>query len=172
MAKKSLKEEVGAWMDRNGIDYIDISKGGNTVARYDVGKNKKMKSDNDNTDQMAWGDYTFKITAGNMLNLSTLCKYAQMLDFVTKAESEEQLNIDGVINEVLDEALSKRVKELAKKHGFMDADDFIKDLDGCEDGEEVAAAIKRSEQAAYVRAHERILAHIPLEDRQMSLFDK
>ena len=125
----------------------------------------------DNTDQMAWGDYTFKITVDNMLNLETLCKYAQMLDFVTRAQEENQLSIDGVINEVLDGALSKRVKELAGKHGFLSVSDFIEDLSKCKTGEEVAAAIRRAEQNSYLVAHERILSHIPLEDRQKELFD-
>lgn len=126
----------------------------------------------DDTDKLAWGDYTFKITAGNMLYLDTLCKYAQMLDFVTQAQGEELLNIDGVVNEILDEALSKRVKELAKKHGFIDATTFCEELDDCKDGEDVTAKIRESERLAYVRAHERILAHIPLEDRQKNLFNE
>ena len=125
----------------------------------------------DDTCNMSWGDYTFKITVDNMMNLETLCKYAQMLDFVTHAKDENELNIDGVVNEVLDDALSKRVKELAKKHGFSDAHDFIDTLDGCKDGEEVAHAIKESERLAYERAHDRILMHVPLEDRQKKLFD-
>lgn len=138
-----------------------------TEADFTV-KTEKFTED---TGSMAWGDYTFKITVDNMLNLETLCKYAQMLDWVTHAKDENSLNIDGVVNEVLDEALSKRVKELAKKHGFADAHDFTESLDGCKDGEEVAHVIRESEQLAYERAHDRILMHVPLEDRQKSLFD-
>ena len=125
----------------------------------------------DDTGNMAWGDYTFKITVDNMLNLETLCKYAQMLDFVTHAKGENELNIDGVVNDILDEALSKRVKELAKKHGFADAHDFTESLDGCKDGEEVAHVIRESEKLAIERAHDRILMHVPMEDRQKKLFD-
>lgn len=125
----------------------------------------------DDTGNMEWGDYTFKITVDNMMNLDVLCKYAQMLDFVTNSKGEDELNIDGVVNEVLDEALSKRVKGLAKKHGFIDAHDLIESLDGCKDGEEVAHAIEEAERMAYARAHERILAHVLIEDRQKKLFD-
>lgn len=119
----------------------------------------------------AWGDYTFKITVNNMLNLETLCKYALMLDWVTKAKGEDELSIDGVINEVLNDALLKRVKELAKKHGFADAHDFTESLDGCKDGEEVAHVIREAEQMSYERTHDRILMHVPMDDRQKKLFD-
>lgn len=123
----------------------------------------------ENTDAMAWGDYAFKITSGNMVNLSTLCKYAQMLDYITHAQGEDQLSIDGVVNEILYTALSKRVKELAHKHGYMSADSFINDLAMCDDGEAVAEAVKRAENEAYIAAHDRILEHIPLDDNQMKL---
>ena len=120
----------------------------------------------------ARGNCTFELTVDNVIGIDVLCKYAQMLDFVTNAKGEDELNIDGVVNEILDDAITKRVKELAKKHGFIDANDLIESLDGCMDGEEVAHAIRESERMAYERAHDRILAHIPIEDRQKKLFDK
>lgn len=192
---KSFKKEVASWMDRNGIEYIDLQKDGKTIAKLEGNMSKKQPKTEadftvsishddmakfgkpqtvkfaDDTGNMAWGDYTFKITVDNMLNLETLCKYAQMLDFVTHAKGENELNLDGVVNDILDEALSKRVKKLAKKHGFADAHDFTESLDGCKDGEEVAHVIRESEQLAYERAHDRILMHVPMEDRQMKLFD-
>ncbi len=123
------------------------------------------------TGNMEWGDYTFKITVDNMMNLKTLCKYAQMLDYMIKANGENQLNIDGVVNEILDEALSKRVSALAKKHGFESSYEFTESLSTCQDGEEVAKVIRDSEQSAYERAHDKILMHVPFEDRQGRLFD-
>ncbi len=192
---KSFKKEVASWMDRNGIEYIDLQKDGKTIAKLEgnmaIHRPKTeaaftVKSTNDDmasfdkpqtvkfaddTGNMAWGDYTFKITVGNMLNLETLCKYAQMLDYVTHSIDADRLNIDGVVNEVLAEALSKRVKELAKKHGFESAHDFTEALDDCHDGGEVEHVIRESEQAAYQRAHNKILMHVPFEDRQKSLFD-
>lgn len=131
---------------------------------------KMVKKTEENTDSMAWGDYAFKITSGNMVNLSTLCKYAQMLDYITHAQGEDQLSIDGVINEILYTALSKRVKELATKHGYISADSFINDLAKCEDGKAVAEAVKRSENEAYIAAHDRILEHVPMDDKQGNLF--
>ena len=139
----------------------------NEEAAFMVKSTNKAKQDD--TENMAWGDYTFKITSGNMLNLSTVCKYAAMLDFVTNAQSDALLNIDGVINEILDEALSKRVKFLAKKHGFESDFDFSESLAVCKDGKEVALVIQESERNAYERAHEAILAHIPYEDRQQTI---
>ena len=158
MARKQPKTEADFTVS---ISHEDMAKFGNP----------ETVKFTDDTGNMAWGDYTFKITVNNMLNVETLCKYAQMLDFVTNAKGENELNIDGVVNDILDEALSKRVKELAKRHGFMDAHDFIESLDGCKDGEEVAHAIKESERMAYERAHDRILMHVPIEDRQKKLFD-
>lgn len=158
MAKKQPKTEADFTVS---ISHDDLAKFANpTTVKF-----------TDDTANMAWGDYTFKITVDNMINLETLCKYAQMLDWVTNAKGDDCLNIDGVVNEILDEALSKRVKELAKKHGFIDAHDFAESLGDCKDGEEVLHAIRQSEQLAYERAHERILMHVPLEDRQKSLFD-
>lgn len=128
-----------------------------------------MVKKKENTDAIAWGDYTFKITASNMVNLATLCKYAQMLDFVTNSQGEDQLSIDGVVNEILFKALDKRVKELASKHGYMYANDFIEDLSKCNDGEEVAHSLKRAENTALHVMHEKILAHVPLDEKQMKL---
>lgn len=158
MAKKQPKTEADFTVS---ISHDDIAKFGNPQTVKFI----------EDTGNMAWGDYTFKITVDNMLNLETLRKYALMLDFLTHAKGENELSIDGVVNEVLDEALSKRVKELAKKHGFADAHDFIESLDGCNDGEAVAHVIRESEQLAYERAHDRILMHVPMEDRQKKLFD-
>lgn len=158
MAKKQPKTEADFTVS---ISHDDMAKFGNP-------QTVKFTED---TGNMAWGDYTFKITVDNMLNLETLCKYALMLDWITHAKGENELSIDGVVNEVLDEALSKRVKELAKKHGFADAHDFSETLGDCKDGEEVAIVIRESEKIALERAHDKILMHVPMEDRQKKLFD-
>ena len=94
MAKKQPKTEADFTVS---ISHDDMAKFGNpTTVKF-----------TEDTGNMAWGDYTFKITVDNMLNLETLCKYAQMLDFVTHAKGENELNIDGVVNDILDEALSR-----------------------------------------------------------------
>ena len=158
MAKKQPKTEAD----------FTVSISHDDMAKF---SNPETVKFTDDTGNMAWGDYTFKITVDNMLNLETLCKYAQMLDFVTHAKGENELNIDGVVNDILNEALSKRVKELAKKHGFADAHDFTETLGDCKDGEDVAIVIRESEKLALERAHDRILMHVPMEDRQKKLFD-
>lgn len=127
-----------------------------------------MKKKVEETANMTWDTCPFKITADNMVLFETLCKYAQYIDF--EVGIDDHLTPDGVLNDVLDDVLTKRIKELVKKHGFTDSEDFISSLDGCKDGEEVAAAIRDAEKMAQARIHERILAHVPIEDRQLKMF--
>ena len=79
-------------------------------------------------------DCTFRMTVSNNIKLMALAKYAMMLDWVTNAKGEECLNTDGIINLILDEGMTRRVKDIAKKHGFYDSDDFITTMGDCGDG--------------------------------------
>ena len=158
MAKKQPKTEANFTVS---ISHDDMAKFGNP-------QTVKFTED---TDKMQYGDCTFKITMGNEVQLRALSKYAQMLDFVTHATPDEQLNVDGLVNCILNEGMAKRIKELAKRHGFEDSAEFIDCMNACGDGDEVSVEIKEHERAAYQRAHDAILAHIPIEDRQMNLFD-
>ena len=178
LIRDSLDGKCVEWLKKDGIKSMSIEKGGETMAKLDMGiENDASKSEAyftaenmdkaksiDDTGSMAWGDYTFRITVDNMLNIETLFKYAQMLDFVIGSRDKFKLNMDGVVNEVLDEAVSKRVKALAKKHGFESTGDFIESICECKDGEEVSNAIKQAEHLAYVRAHNKILSLVPLYD--------
>ena len=121
------------------------------------------------TDNVEAGDCTFPITFPNEVMLRALSKYAMMLDYVTNAKEEEQLNIDGLINSILYEGMTKRIKDLVKKHGFEDQQEFIDCMAACQDGEEVFVEVKNQEKVFYQTAHDEILAHIPMEDRQGAL---
>lgn len=112
----------------------------------------------------------FRVSNDNMRAIEALCKYAQMLDLVTNAEDGERLSIDGVVNDLLNDATGKRLQKIVKKHGFVDLDDAIQTLNDCADAVEVVAAVRNAEKAAYEREHSRILAHVPIEDRQGKLF--
>ena len=87
-------------------------------------------------------------------------------DGVTNAEEIERLNVDGVINSLLAEGMTKRVKDLAKRHGFDASSDFVESLNLCKDGEEVKAVVRDQELEMLKKTHDEILSHIPLEDSQ------
>lgn len=125
-----------------------------------------MVKPKEETDKMAWGDCTFQITTPNEIMLKALTKYAMMLDYVTQAQEEEQLSVEGVINSILYNGMNKMIRELAKKHGFEDSSDFMDCMSACEDGEEVATEIKHHERSEYQRQHDDILSHVPIPDTQ------
>lgn len=134
------------------------------------GKNKK--SANDTPDICAHGECCFKISIANEVLLNAIVKYAQMLDFVCNSEADEQLNIDGVINSVLEEGLERRVKVLMARHGIKKREDFLCAMEESDDGYSASANLKAYEMDCYHEMHDEILSHIPIEDRQTSLFDR
>lgn len=129
-----------------------------------------MARSKEQTDSMAFGDCTFQITTANEVMLKALTKYAMMLDYVTQAQGEDQLNVEGVLNSILYNGMSKMIKDLVKKHGFEDPTEFMDCMNGCADGEEVANEVKHHERVEYQKTHDEILSHIPLPDKQ-SKFD-
>lgn len=129
--------------------------------------NRKNGKDTDNT---SFGDFKFQITTDNEIMLNALNKYSMMLDYLTYAKEEEQLNIEGLVNCILAEGMMKRIRDLAKKHSFESSQDFVDVLLSCEDGQEVANEIKNQERTFYQMTHDEILSHIPVEDRQGKLF--
>lgn len=132
----------------------------------------KKKTDSVTMDNISIDTLQFKVSADNMRAIEALCKYAQMLDLVTNAEDDEKLSVDGVVNCLLHDASEKRLREIVKKHGFVDLDDAIQTLEDCTTADDVVAALRNAEKAAYEREHMRILAHVPIEDRQGKLFDE
>ena len=126
--------------------------------------------DNNNTTNiMPFGDCSFEITTGNEIMLKALTKYAMMLDFITNSQADEQLNVDGLINSILADGMTKRIKELVKKHGFENTDDFISNMLNCHDGEEVNIIVKDQELKFYHKLHDEILSYIPIDNKQKTL---
>lgn len=123
----------------------------------------------ENTDSMACGDCTFQITTANEILLKALTKYSMMLDYVTQAGETELLNIEGLINAILFDGMTRRIKELAKKHCFDTQEEFIDCMAACKDGEEVAIEIRCSECNFYKKMHDEILSQIPVPDTQKKL---
>lgn len=122
------------------------------------------------TDLMAFGDCTFQITAANETMLSALSKHAQFLDYqVSKKGNCEQLNLDGLVNKILYDAMKRRINELVKEFGFDDVDDFIDVMAHCADGEEVAIELDNHTFNKYQKQHDEILSHIPMDSGQKEL---
>lgn len=104
--------------------------------------------------------------------LDALAKYGMALDHATGAIEGELLSIDGVINMILDEGLTKKIKDLVKRHGFIDKDQFIDEALAAKDGEEFLDRIKACEAMALKVEHDKILAHMPFENTQKNLFER
>lgn len=128
------------------------------------------KYDADQAQQnVSFSDCSFKISKGNLVQLNVLLRYAMMLDFVADADGANTINIDGLINSILDECTTKRIKDLTKRHGFDSSQEFMSTLTACMDGEEVYSEIKKHELETLHQQHAAILRYVPAESRQMDL---
>lgn len=135
----------------------------------------KQKEEN----QKSCGKFEFEITAENEKRLKAILVYSKVFDLIvfgdyekspeTTDKAPEHLNDDGVINFVLDDALTKYVKVLQNKHGFADAQEFTDVIGACESGEQVMDIIQRAEKRYYHDMYKGILSQIPLDDGQMQL---
>lgn len=125
----------------------------------------------------SYGVCEFEITESNNRKLMALIVYAQMLDRIVSINSEEgteRLNIDGIINELLDDALERRIKTLKARHGFESESEFVELMVACNGtnpivvGAQALDVVRNSERLLYKKMHRKILEQIPVEDRQMS----
>lgn len=123
----------------------------------------------ESTDAMSADSISFDITMANQMMLTALAHYSDMLDYVTQARDEDKLNIDGLINSLIAEGMTKRIKDLVKRHSFDSQEEFIDVMCGCNDAEETLSEVKSHEASAYQKMHDEILSHIPVEDAQKSL---
>lgn len=135
---------------------------------------KKQKEEN----QKSCGEFKFEITDENEKRLKAILIYSKVFNLIVLGDYEknpgnddepEKLNDDGVINFILDDALTKWIKVLLNKHGFTDAQEFVEVIGGCESGEQVLDIIQRAEKRYYHGMYKGILAQIPLDDGQMQL---
>lgn len=117
-----------------------------------------------NPDLIEKGEITFVISSANESRLRALCKYNAMLDYIT--HSEECATVDGLINSLLESAMTKRIGELYKRHGFDSSCDFVGIVNACNDGAEVRNCIIEAENVMYKREQSEILSHTPIPDLQ------
>ena len=122
------------------------------------------------TDLLRAGECTFGITGSNDMMLRALMKYTMMLDTVaSQVGDEEQLTMDGLINFLLDDAINRNIKEIIKRHGFEDRNDFYDSIATCQSGEEVKAVCEDREKTKLMTMREQIREQMPIDDKQMNL---
>lgn len=123
------------------------------------------------TDKLNAGECTFQLTGSNDIMLRMLAKYMMMLEYVASSTGDEEskLNIDGLINYLLDEALDRTIRDIVKRHGFGGKDDFFQCISECEDGEEVRAYCEQRQNNQLLKMHNDILAQIPMDAPQQKL---
>lgn len=126
-----------------------------------------MSDKKDNTNA---GECTFALTGANDLMLRVFMKYALSLDAAAGiTEESETLTIDGLINYLLDDALTRKTKEIIKRHGFENLSDFLDSVSACKDGAEVRSVCVDKERSAALALRDRILEQMPIDDKQKRL---
>lgn len=124
----------------------------------------------DKKDNLNAGQCAFALTGANDLMLRVFMKYALSLDAAAGVFDEaETLTIDGVINYLLDDALTRKTKEIIKRHGFENSSDFLDSVSACKDGAEVRAVCVDKERSAALAMRDRILEQIPMDDKRKRL---
>ena len=124
----------------------------------------------DKKDNVNAGECTFALTGANDLILRVFMKYALSLDSAAGVSDEsETLTIDGVINYLLDDALTRKTKEIIKLHGFENLSDFLDSVSACKDGAEVRAVCVDKERSAALAMRDRIIEQMPIDDKQNRL---
>lgn len=124
----------------------------------------------DKKDNVNAGECAFALTGANDLMLRVFMKYALSLDSAAGVSDEsETLTIDGVINYLLDDALTRKTKEIIKQHGFENLSDFLDSVSACKDGAEVRAVCVDKERSAALAMRDRIIEQMPIDDKQKRL---
>lgn len=124
----------------------------------------------DKKDNVNSGECTFALTGANDLMLRVFMKYALSLDSAAGVSDEsETLTIDGVINYLLDDALTRKTKEIIKRHGFENLSDFLDSVSACKDGAEVREVCVDKERSAALAMRDRIIEQMPIDDKQKRL---
>ena len=110
----------------------------------------------------------FLMTYDNHRKLAAMKKYAMFLEVATDSR-DEPLSIDGIINTIIAEGITRSLKEIAKKHGFYDVTEFVEIMADCTDGEKAFMMIQYKERKYMERTMGVIKANTPVEDKQKDL---
>lgn len=114
-------------------------------------------------------DFSFRISSENMIMLCAMVKYCQMLDYVSNADDNEKISMDGIVNSIIALHMAREFKVLAKKHGFDTVNQFTSRLIGCDDGAAVYDEIQKQEFLSLCATRNVILSHTPVESKQKTI---
>ena len=114
-------------------------------------------------------DFSFRISGENMIMLCAMVKYCQMLDYVSNADDDSKISMDGIVNSIIALHMAREFKVLAKKHGFDSVNQFTSRLVGCDNGEAVYNEIQNQEFISLCAARNVILSYTPVESKQKTI---
>lgn len=118
----------------------------------------------------ASGECIFTLTDSNERKLRALSMYMRVVEEVSRPKQDgEPLCIDGLLNTLFDQISDIWIKDLVKKHGFADSEDFIGIACACKDQMELLDLIHKLEKCRYIVTYKKILEQIPIPDTQMDL---
>jgi hypothetical protein len=118
----------------------------------------------------ASGECTFTLTESNEKKLRALSMYMRVVEEVSRPKQDgEPLCIDGLMNTLIDQVTEQWIKDLVKKHGFMDSQDFVSIACACKDEAELFDIIQKLEKCRYIVMYKKILEQIPIPDKQKDL---
>ena len=131
-----------------------------------------MKKKKEPTDVIAFDSCKFNISTGNMMLFKAFQKYSMYLDAVLNVKPEESVGADisGLLNYLVETALTKELKDIQKKHGFEKLDDMVDAFNACNNADEIYSEIHQAEMTERSKLHQKILEQIPEEDRKLKLF--
>lgn len=112
---------------------------------------------------------TFLANESTAKRLDALSKYYHMISEQAKDNDDiytEALNFDGIINALLDDVLSRRIKDIIKRHSFEDDIEFVDGINSCRDDAECKRFIESAEKRYYIKSYNKILEHMPVIDNQ------
>lgn len=104
--------------------------------------------------------------------LEAIIKYYKMVSYISRKDDsvmDEALSFDGIINALLDDVLSRRIKDIVKRHSFIDSSEFLDTIALCKSDDDCEQLIKQMDNRYYLVSYNKILEHMPILDGQKSI---
>lgn len=104
--------------------------------------------------------------------LEAIIKYYKMVSYISRKDDsvmDEALSFDGIINALLDDVLSRRIKDIVKRHSFIDSSEFLGTMALCKSDDDCEQLIKQMDNRYYLVSYNKILEHMPVLDGQKSI---
>lgn len=104
--------------------------------------------------------------------LEAIIKYYKMVSYISRKDDsvmDEALSFDGIINALLDDVLSRRIKDIVKRHSFVDSSEFLDTMAFCKSDDDCEKLIKQMDNRYYLVSYNKILEHMPVLDGQKTI---